>query len=84
MNLDQRIEALTQSVELLSSIHKDNEKRMEKLVAVSERLNITVERLLKSHAEIEEIVVHIATGAARLLEVAEAHENRITTLERKQ
>jgi len=27
MNIDERIEALTQSVELLASIHADNEKR---------------------------------------------------------
>ena len=27
MNIDQRIEALTQSVELLSHLHQDNEKR---------------------------------------------------------
>lgn len=27
MNIDERIEALTQSVELLASIHKDNEAR---------------------------------------------------------
>lgn len=27
MNIDERIEALTQSVELLSGMHQDNEKR---------------------------------------------------------
>jgi peptidoglycan hydrolase CwlO-like protein len=29
MNIDERIEALTQSLELLASMHKDGEKRME-------------------------------------------------------
>ena len=31
MDIDQRIEALVQSVELLASLHKDNEKRMKRL-----------------------------------------------------
>jgi hypothetical protein len=30
MNIDERIEALVQSVELLAQIHKDNEKRMKR------------------------------------------------------
>jgi hypothetical protein len=31
MNLDERLEALTHSVELLATMHKDGEKRMERL-----------------------------------------------------
>jgi hypothetical protein len=42
MSIDQRIEALTQSVELLSQMHQDNEKRynrmFEQLVSMNERL----------------------------------------------
>lgn len=42
MNIDDRIEALTQSVELLSQMHQDNEKRynawFEQLVSINERL----------------------------------------------
>ena len=42
MNIDQRIEALTQSVELLSQMHQDNEKRYAKqfdqLTSISESL----------------------------------------------
>jgi hypothetical protein len=81
MNIDERIEALTQSVELLASLHKDGEKRMDRLASVVERMAISVERLNKSHVELEEIVTHVANGAARLLQVAEAHEHRISNLE---
>ncbi len=38
MDLDGRLEALTQTVELLASFHKDNEKRMERLMAAMEGL----------------------------------------------
>jgi hypothetical protein len=31
MNIDERLEALTRSVELLAPLHKDNEKQMRRL-----------------------------------------------------
>jgi len=31
VNIDERLEALTQSMELLASLHRDNEKRLERL-----------------------------------------------------
>ena len=47
MTIDERIEALTQSVELLSQMHQDNEKRynrmFEQLVSMNERLVRIVE-----------------------------------------
>ena len=42
MTIDERIEALTQSVELLSRMHQDNEKRynrmFEQLISMTDRL----------------------------------------------
>jgi peptidoglycan hydrolase CwlO-like protein len=50
MTIDERIEALTQSVELLSQMHQDNEKRynlmFERLVKMDERLLAMNERLV--------------------------------------
>ncbi|MGA8027404.1 MAG: hypothetical protein WB992_09675 [Bryobacteraceae bacterium] len=40
MDIDERIEALTQSVELLSQMHQDNEKKYERLF---ERLTAILE-----------------------------------------
>ena len=37
MTLDERIEALTQSVELLASMHKDTETRFAQLATAAER-----------------------------------------------
>ena len=49
MNIDQRIEALTHSVELLSHMHQDNEKRYtEYFRVVSESLQ-TLTRIAESH-----------------------------------
>ena len=51
MTLDERIEALTQSVELLASMHQDLEKkwdgRMGKMVEILER----VSRLIEIHEQ---------------------------------
>jgi copper oxidase (laccase) domain-containing protein len=63
MNIDERLEALTHSVELLAAMHKDSEKRMQRL---------------------EELVTDIAEGTARLLHVAQVHEQRINDLEGNQ
>ena len=70
MNIDERLAALTQSLELLASFHKDNEKR--------------IERLAEGHVQLESLVTQIAEGTARLLHVVEVHEHRISDLEGNQ
>lgn len=74
MNIDQRLEALTQTVELLASLHKDNEKRME-------RLDQHMEQFATRNVRLEGLVTGIAEGTARLLHVIEVHEKRISDLE---
>jgi chromosome segregation ATPase len=74
MNIDERLEALTHSVELLASFHKDNEKRMERVIQ-------GMERLTKADARLEGLVTQLAEGTARLLHVAQAHEQRLDRLE---
>jgi len=73
MTIDERIEALTQSVELLASMHQDLEKkwdgRMLKMIEILESLNDTTKRM------------------SRLIEIHEErlddHERRIDGLENK-
>jgi len=55
MNIDQRLEALTQTVELLASLHKDNEKRME-------RLDQHLEQFATRNVRLEGLVTGIAEG----------------------
>jgi hypothetical protein len=43
MTIDERLEALTQSVELLASLHRDNESRLGQLMETMTRLgNIVI------------------------------------------
>jgi hypothetical protein len=74
MNIDQRLEALTQTVELLASLHKDKEKRME-------RLDQHMEQFAARNVRLEGLVTGIAEGTARRLHVIEVHEKRISDLE---
>jgi|HubBroStandDraft_1064217.scaffolds.fasta_scaffold197205_1 peptidoglycan hydrolase CwlO-like protein len=67
MNIDERLEALTQSVELLASLHKDNEKRMAQLTASDEKLVRVTTRLSERHAQLEEALHSLTDGTKRLL-----------------
>lgn len=83
MNIDERLQALTQSVELLASLHRDSEKRMEQLAQEAARLAQGQARLAQGNARLEGLVTEIAEGTARLLRVAEVHEQRIRRLEER-
>jgi hypothetical protein len=78
MNIDQRLEALTQSVELLATLHRDNEKRMEQY---TRQFTQGMTGLAKQNTRLEDLVTDIAEGTARLLRVVEVHEQRISDLE---
>ena len=84
MNIDERLQALTQSVELLASFHKDNEKRLERLSTNMERMMTAMERVNGRGTQLESFVTQIAEGTARLLHIVEGHERRIDRLERDQ
>jgi|ERR1700685_288456 predicted RNase H-like nuclease (RuvC/YqgF family) len=98
MDIDERLAALTQTVELLASFHRDGEKRMERLDQHMERLDQHMERLgqhmeqfaqatkglAKRNDRLENLVTDIAEGTARLLHVAEVREQRIGDLEGNQ
>ena len=83
MNIDDRLEALAQSVQLLASLHKDNERMLGRLEKQIEKLAQVNERKGKQIDRLEGLVTEIAEGTARLLHVAEAHEQRISDLERR-
>lgn len=74
MNIDERIEALTQSVELLAAMHKDNEKRMDLLAAAMAKLG-------QNQAALETVTMQIGDGVNALMQVARDHEERLVVLE---
>jgi len=81
MNIDDRLEkladrvdALTRSVELLTSFHRDNEQRMARLM---ERADRNEERMGQMIGHMEQMI----DAVTRLANIAGAHERRITDLE---
>lgn len=46
--IDERLEALTQSLELLASMHRDSEERTARLETAMAELSFTMNRLAKS------------------------------------
>jgi len=92
MTIDERIEALAQSLELLSALHQQTERELASLHQETERelrsLAESVkahENMMKAHdgrlAEHEKYLVQLMEGTARLLRVAESHERRLSHLE---
>ena len=57
------------------------DERLDRLVERHEALSQSVELLTKDVRDLGKYVGEIAEGTARLLHIAEIHENRITRLE---
>ena len=76
--LAQRTDAIAQSVELLASIHRDAEKRVDRaleLLAAAQRE--TEQRM----AQLAESNIRLDEGMARVVNILVNHENRISGLE---
>jgi hypothetical protein len=67
MSIDERLEALTHSVELLAGMQIETEKRMAKLIEQSTRL--------------QESIATLADGMVRITRVVLDHDDRIEKLE---
>ena len=88
MTIDERIEALAQSLELLSSMHQQTERAIEQTQTELRSLAESVkayEKMIKAHdgrlAEHEKYLIQLMEGTARLLRVAESHDRRLSRLE---
>jgi phage shock protein A len=67
MTIDERIEALTMNLELLTKDVQD--------------LQSVVRNQARQHGRLEDLVIQIAEGMARLVNATQAHEQRISNLE---
>jgi hypothetical protein len=76
MNIDERLEALTQTVELIAHAQIKNDERIEKLTGGMERLTGDVGKLTALLAQTDGFINQLAR-------IAEAHEHRIERLEGK-
>ena len=70
MNIDDRLEALTQSLELLASMHPDSEKRVEQITHHLERVSENVERQSKNVDRLSLATERNVQGNARLEDLA--------------
>ena len=71
MTIDQRLEALTQTVELLAAMQQDNERRWEKRFELSERRLDAITAAIQQDAE----------NIRALARVAELQHERLERLE---
>jgi hypothetical protein len=71
MNIDERLEALTHSVELLAGMHKDNEARMQAWIQMSEKRSLAYEKQMK----------RMNRNILSVLSVIVDHETRLRTIE---
>jgi hypothetical protein len=85
MTIDDRIQAFTQTLELLASLHEDTERKLAAVHEQTERELRSLAESVKAHdghfAEHEKYLMQITEGTARLLHVAESHERRLSRLE---
>lgn len=87
--LAERHEALTQTVELLAAMQRDNEarltrlaERVDRLTELVERLTGVVERLTGVVGRIGEHMTKLTDLTAELTSVVRRHEERLENLER--
>ena len=66
MNIDDRLEALTQSLELLASMHPDSEN-VERQSKNVDRLSLATERNVQGNARLEDLAAEACPGDFRML-----------------
>jgi len=73
MNIDERLEALTQSVELLAAVQRDSEKRIEARFT----------KLIENMDRLAQATIRLDEGMLRVANILMNHEERIENLEGK-
>ncbi|MBV9339589.1 MAG: hypothetical protein JO159_01710 [Acidobacteria bacterium] len=66
MNIDGRLEALTHSVELLASMHKDSQKTVTELAHEAERVSTEVQELTKTVGQLSNTVGQLSNVVEQL------------------
>jgi hypothetical protein len=84
VTLDDRIEALRQTVELLAHMHLDNEKAAAERDAEREKANAEREKAnAQKFAVLAEATTQLMDTVNRIGRILEIHENRLDQLENK-
>jgi hypothetical protein len=84
VTIDDRIEALRQTVELLAHMHLDNEKAAAERDAEREKANAEREKAnAQKFAVLAEATTQLMDTVNRIGRILEIHENRLDQLENK-
>ena len=88
MNIDERLEALTQTVELIASLHKDNEERFREYAQATEARFSKLAQAVERNEERAGQLMDTMNRLGRILEIhdetLDEHDERIKRLERPQ
>ncbi len=91
MTIDERLEALTQSLELLGSLHRDNDRRMgeimdamarneERMARNEKRLEQMMDAMARNEKRLDrndERMAQMMDAITRLARIADAHQDRL-------
>jgi chromosome segregation ATPase len=81
MNIDERLEAITTHLELLSHMQRDNESRFERVERNLDRLEGSVLRISQNVDRVVGMIAGVSEDIRSLARIAESHERRISDLE---
>ena len=81
MTIDERIEALTMNLELVSHQQEADRQRIQELIASGQDLQTKMENLRESVAQQRDNIEELIPLVKDLVRVAGMHERRITRLE---
>ena len=81
MNIDERLAALTQTVELMAAMQRDNEARSARIDERQQALAQTVEIIAGMQQANETRLAQVMEAINGLARIAESHEHRLSRLE---
>lgn len=88
MNIDERLEklterheALTQTVELIASMQRDTQVVVERMLSIERETQLAIERMASIQTDTQTAIGRIVTVIESLAEIVRSHENRINRLE---
>ena len=83
-HLTERHQALTQTVELLASMHQDTERQIQKLVEQGERHGEQLRKLTDLQESTHVLLANVVESVQTLADIAQNREHRLGGLESRQ
>lgn len=81
MTIDERLEALTQSVELLQRSQRDTDEKIRHLAVIAEQNEERAQRMMEAIGRLDARAGDMMDAIKRLARIADIHDRRIERLE---